>query len=33
VRTRIVDASYSQAAGFLGAYDPEGGVTMRRLIE
>jgi hypothetical protein len=33
VRARIVDASYSQSAGFLGAYDPEGGVTLRKLVE
>ena len=29
----IVDAAYSQSAGFLGAYDPTSGILIRRLIE
>ena len=33
VQIQIVDASYSQGAGFLGAYDADGGVTARKLIE
>jgi hypothetical protein len=33
VHIEIVDAAYSQAAGFLGAYDPNSGITIRRLIE
>jgi Tfp pilus assembly protein PilX len=33
VSIEIVDASYSQAAGFLGAYDPTSGILIRRLIQ
>lgn len=33
VQVRIADAAYSQSAGFLGAYDPAAGITVRRLIE
>lgn len=29
----MVDAAYSQSAGFLGAYDPTSGILLRRLIE
>ena len=29
----IVDAAYSQSAGFLGAYDPASGILIRRLIQ
>jgi hypothetical protein len=29
----MVDAVFSQAAGFLGAFNPLGAVTVRRLIE
>ena len=29
----IADAAYSQAAGFLGAYDPTSGILVRRLIK
>jgi Putative Flp pilus-assembly TadE/G-like len=32
VQIEIVDAAYSQAASFLGAYDPNSGITIRRLI-
>ena len=32
VHIEIVDAAYSQAASFLGAYDPNSGITIRRLI-
>jgi hypothetical protein len=28
-----VDAAYSQAAGFLGAWNPDSGITIRRLVE
>jgi hypothetical protein len=33
VQIEIVDAAYSQAASFLGAYDPDSGITIRRLID
>ena len=33
VQIQIVDAAYSQSAGFLGAYDPDSGITIRRLID
>jgi hypothetical protein len=33
VQVRMVDASYSQSAGFLGAFDADGGPVMRKLIE
>jgi|FLYL01.1.fsa_nt_gi hypothetical protein len=33
VQVRLVDAVYSQASGFMTAYDPEGAITIRRLIE
>jgi hypothetical protein len=33
VAVQIVDAAYSQAAGFLGAYDPNSGILLRRLVE
>ncbi len=33
VQIQIVDAAYSQSAGFLGANDPDSGVTIRRLID
>lgn len=33
VEVRMVDAIYSQTAGFLGAYDPESAVVLRRLVE
>jgi Putative Flp pilus-assembly TadE/G-like len=33
VQIQIVDAAYSQSAGFLGAYDPDSGVTIRRPID
>jgi len=33
VQIEIVDAAYSQAAGFLGAWDPDSGITIRRLVE
>jgi hypothetical protein len=32
VQIEMVDAAYSQAASFLGAYDPNSGITIRRLI-
>jgi hypothetical protein len=28
-----VEAAYSQSAGFLGAYDADSGITIRRLID
>jgi len=28
-----VDAAYSQAAGFLGAYDPDAAIRLLRLVE
>ena len=33
VQIEIVDAAYSQAAGFLGAWNPDSGITIRRLVE
>jgi putative Flp pilus-assembly TadE/G-like protein len=33
VQIKIVNASYSQVEGYLGAYDPSSGITVRRLIE
>jgi hypothetical protein len=33
VQVQIVDAAYSQAAGFLGAFDPDSGILLRRLVE
>ncbi len=33
VQIRMVDAAYSETVGFLGAYNPLSGVTIRRLIE
>jgi Putative Flp pilus-assembly TadE/G-like len=33
VQIEIVEAAYSQSAGFLGAYDPDSGILMRRLVE
>ena len=33
VSIEIVDAAYSQSAGFLGNYDPTSGILVRRLIE
>jgi Flp pilus assembly protein TadG len=33
VEVTMVDAVYSQAAGFIGAFNPLSGVTVRRLIE
>jgi hypothetical protein len=33
VQIEIVEAAYSQAAGFLGAYDPDSGILIRRLVE
>ena len=33
VNITIVDAVYSQTAGFMAAYDPDNGVIVRRLIE
>ncbi len=33
VSIRIVDAAYSQTAGFLGNYDPTSGILIRRLIQ
>ena len=33
VQIEIVDAAYSQSASFLGAYDPNSGITIRRLID
>ena len=33
VHIDIVDAAYSQSAGFLGAYDPTSGILIRRLIQ
>jgi hypothetical protein len=33
VQIQLVDAAYSDAAGFLGAYDPLSGITVRRLVE
>ncbi len=33
VYIEMVDAAYSQSAGFLGAYDPLSGITIRRLVQ
>jgi hypothetical protein len=33
VNVRIVDAAYSQAEAFLGAYNPLSGILLRRLVE
>jgi hypothetical protein len=33
VNVSIVDAAYSQAAGFLGAYDPDAAIRLLRLVE
>jgi len=33
VQVTMVDAVFSQAAGFIGAFNPLGAVTVRRLIE
>lgn len=33
VSIQVVDAAYSQAAGFLGAYNDEFGITIRKLID
>jgi len=33
VDLQMVDAAYSQAGGFLGAYDPNNGIQLRRLVE
>jgi len=33
VNVSIVDAAYSQAAGFLGAYDPDAAIQLQRLVE
>jgi len=33
VQIKIVDAAYSQVGGFLGAYDPNSGILLRRLVE
>jgi hypothetical protein len=33
VQVQIVDAAYSQTAGFLSAYDPESSIFVRRLVE
>jgi len=33
VQIHIVDAAYSQSAGFLKAYDPLSGITIRRLVK
>jgi hypothetical protein len=33
VKVTMVDAVYSQAAGFIGAFDPTAAVTVRRLIQ
>jgi hypothetical protein len=33
VDIEIVDAAYSQSAGFLGNYDPDSGIIVRRLID
>jgi Putative Flp pilus-assembly TadE/G-like len=33
VSIKIVDAAYSQTAGFLGNYDPNSGILIRRLIQ
>jgi hypothetical protein len=33
VEVQIVDAAYSQSAGYLGGYDPNSGILLRRLVE
>jgi hypothetical protein len=33
VNVKIVDAAYSQASGFLGAYDPNAAIRLQRLVE
>jgi hypothetical protein len=33
VQIQIVDAAYSQATGFITAYDEESGITIRKLVE
>ena len=33
VQIKMVDAAYSQNAGFLGAYDPDSSILIRRLVE
>jgi len=33
VQIQIVNASYSQVEGYLGAFDPNSGITVRRLVE
>ena len=33
VQIQIVNASYSQIEGYLGAFDPNSGITVRRLVE
>lgn len=33
VNVKIIDAAYSQAAGFLGAYDPNAAIRLQRLVE
>jgi hypothetical protein len=33
VHVEIVDAAYSQAAGFLGSYDPDSAIRLQRLVE
>lgn len=33
VNIKIVDAAYSQATGYLSAYNPATGITMRRIVE
>jgi len=33
VEVQIVDAAYSQVAGFLGAYDPDAAIRLLRLVE
>jgi hypothetical protein len=33
VNVQIVDAAYSQTAGFLGAYNSDSGILLRRLVE
>jgi hypothetical protein len=33
VQVKLVEATYSQASGFLGAYDDRAAITMRKLVE
>jgi hypothetical protein len=33
VQVQIVDAVYAQATGFISAYDEDGGITVRRLVD